>query len=64
MTGCPLNHVDHQTHELMRFARYVRELKTFPVAGGLLDQTSPFVEACAMIQADTSAWRAHFGLRP
>jgi len=61
---CPLNHIDEQTSELMKYAGYVRKLQTFPVAGGALDQTEAFMAACSMIESDTSIWRAHFGLKP
>lgn len=58
LTTCPVQFVDDDCSELIRLA-VLFEMGLPPVAGGVLDQSHWFVEACAFLWAEQAYHRRH-----
>lgn len=56
-----MKQVDARVWKLIQDVNLTRQLKTFPVAGGWLDQSRPFLEAYRQVETDTQYWRAKHG---
>jgi len=60
--GVPIEqYVDRETWKLLTYARlYEKGLP--PVAGGALDQTAWFIEACTFVWNEQATWRSKLGI--
>lgn len=60
VTECPRKLVPHEAWEMIEAADMTRRGLP-PVAGGSLDQTQTFLDACRFIWADESVYRSQAG---
>lgn len=52
LTTCPMEFAGNEPYEIIRFARILGDKGLTPVAGGLLDQSSNFIEAANHVWAE------------